>query len=109
MTTAWIYLFCAIGLEVAGTLSMKLSDGFTRPLPSLLLFVFYGLSFSLLTLSLKRIDVSIAYAIWAGMGTVLITSAGILWFDEALSTLKALSVVLVVIGVIGLNLESAGH
>ena len=109
MMAAWVYLVCAICLEVAGTVSMKLSEGFTKPLPSLLLFVFYGLSFSLITLSLKKIDVSMAYAIWSGMGTVLITTVGILYFNEAISAIKIVSVGLVVLGVLGLNLHSIAH
>jgi len=67
---SWLILIAAIILEVAGTTAMKLSDGFTRPLPSVLLVVFYLFSLAALTLALKRIDVSVAYAIWAGVGTV---------------------------------------
>ena len=59
----WLYLVLAILLEVSGTTCMKLSEGFTRMVPSILLVVFYTLSFGMLTLALKRIDVSVAYAI----------------------------------------------
>ncbi|MFW6323870.1 MAG: DMT family transporter, partial [Desulfovibrionales bacterium] len=72
----WLYLTGAIILEVAGTVSMKLSEGFTNILPSVLLFLFYGVSFVGLTLALKRIDVSIAYAVWSGLGTLLISLIG---------------------------------
>jgi small multidrug resistance pump len=71
---AYVYLLFAILLEVCGTTSMKLSQGFTRLLPSVLIFVFYGLSFILLTMVLKRIEVSIAYAIWPGLGTAIIAT-----------------------------------
>lgn len=105
----WFYLILAILLEVAGTTSMKLSNGFSRLIPSLLIFVFYGLSFAGLTLALKRIDVSIAYAIWAGLGTALITVIGLVYFKEPATLIKLISIGLIVVGVIGLNLDSYAH
>ena len=101
-------LVAAIVLEVAGTTSMKLSDGFTRLLPSVLLAVFYLFSLAALALALKRIDVSVAYAIWAGVGTVLVAVVGILWFQEPVSLLKVGSILLIVAGVVGLHLGGAG-
>jgi small multidrug resistance pump len=98
-------LLLAIVFEVCGTTSMKLSQGFSKLLPSILIFVFYAISFSLFTLALKKIDVSIAYAIWAGLGTALVTVIGIFWFKEPVNTLKMISLVIVVAGVIGLNLS----
>lgn len=100
---SWIYLGIAIILEVMGTTCMKLSNGFTETVPSIMMFVLYGLSFYLMALALKSIDVSIAYAIWAGMGTVLIVTVGILWFKEPVTVLKIISVGLIVIGIVGLN------
>ena|ERR1044072_1695067 len=105
----WIYLLFAITLEVSGTTCMKLSQGFTRVVPSLLMLIFYGLSLGALTLALKKIDVSLAYAVWSGMGTALIASIGILWFKEPVSALKFISLALIIIGVIGLNLSGGGH
>ncbi len=67
----WLALAVAIVLEVSGTVSMKLSDGFTRLAPSVLIFIFYGASFAVLTLALKKIDLGVAYAVWAGVGTAL--------------------------------------
>lgn len=99
----------AILFEVTGTTFMKLSEGFTKALPSILMVVFYALSLGLLTLALKKIDVSIAYAIWAGMGTLLIATIGILWFKEPVNALKIISLGLVIIGVIGLNLSNSVH
>ncbi len=99
----WIYLVLAIILEVVGTTNMKLAQGFTKVLPSILIFVFYGLSFVALTFALKRIDVSIAYAIWSGLGTVLIAAIGILWFKEPNTAIKLISIGLIVLGVVGLN------
>ena len=105
----WTYLALAILLEVAGTTCMKLSDGFTKMVPSILLFVFYTLSFGMLTLALKRIDVSIAYAVWSGVGTALIATVGVLWFREPMTALKLISLGLIIIGVVGLNLGGGTH
>ena len=101
---SWLILIAAIILEVAGTTAMKLSDGFTRPLPSVLLVVFYLFSLVALTLALKRIDVSVAYAVWAGVGTVLVAVMGMFWFKEPVSLLKVGSILLIAAGVVGLHL-----
>lgn len=98
-------LLLAIVFEVCGTTCMKLSEGFSKLIPSVLIFVFYAISFFFFTFALKGIDVSIAYAIWAGMGTALITAVGIFWFREPASVLKLISLVVVVTGVIGLHLS----
>lgn len=103
----WLFLAAAILLEVAGTVSMKLSDGFTRLIPSIMLFVFYAASFTALTFSLKKIDLSIAYTVWAGVGTALIALVGILWFREPLTLVKTVSICLIIFGVVGLNLDKA--
>ncbi len=105
----YVYLVMAIFLEVSGTICMKLSQGFTRLGPSVLIFIFYGLSFACLTLVLNKIDVSIAYAIWSGLGTALIATIGIMYFKEPLNALKIISLGLVIIGIIGLNLSGARH
>ncbi|MGK9167827.1 multidrug efflux SMR transporter [Inquilinus limosus] len=104
---AWILLLAAIGFEVAGTVCMKLSDGFRNPLPSALIFVFYAAAFGLLTLTLRRMELSIAYAVWSGIGTALTVVIGVLWFQEALTVLKLASIVLVIAGIVGLNLGGA--
>ena len=98
-------LLLAIIFEVFGTTCMKLSEGFSKLLPSILIFVFYAISFTVFTFALKKLDVSIAYAIWAGLGTALITVIGIFWFKEPVNALKMASLVLVVVGVVGLNLS----
>ncbi len=105
----WFSLTCAILLEVAGTTSMKLSEGFTKLVPSVLLFVFYAASFVALTFSLRKIDVSVAYAIWSGIGTGLITVIGMLYFRETATVFKMMSIGLIIIGVVGLNLSGANH
>jgi small multidrug resistance pump len=103
----WLCLAGAILLEIAGTTSMKLSHGFTRTLPSILLFVFYGLSFALMTVAVKRIDMSVSYAIWSGVGTALITLIGVMWFRESLTPVQIGSIVLIIAGVVGLRAGAA--
>lgn len=103
----WIYLVVAILLEVCGTTCMKLSEGFTKTLPSVLIFVFYAISFTSLTVCLKAMEVSTVYAIWSGLGTFLIAVIGILHFGESLSTVKVVSLMLIIVGVIGVNLSGA--
>jgi small multidrug resistance pump len=103
----WLCLAGAIALELAGTTSMKLSHGFTRTLPSILLFVFYGLSFALMTVAVKRIDMSVSYAIWSGVGTALITLIGVMWFRESLTAVQVGSIVLIIVGVVGLRAGAA--
>ncbi len=99
----WIYLGFAIVFEVAGTTSMKLSEGFSKLLPSGLMILFYIISFTLMTLALKRLEVGMTYAIWAGAGTAIIAIIGVLWFKEPISVLKTVSILLIIAGVIGLH------
>jgi small multidrug resistance pump len=99
----WSCLALAIALEIAGTTSMKLSQGFTRPLPSVLLFAFYALSFALMTVAVKRIDMSVSYAIWSGVGTAVIALIGVFAFGETLSAVQIASIALIIAGVIGLR------
>jgi len=101
---SWVYLILAIIMEVIGTTNMKLSQGFTKTLPSVLVFVFYIISFAFLTLALKKLDISITYAIWSGLGTGLIAAIGFLYFKEPVTAIKLVSIGLIVIGVIGLAL-----
>lgn len=102
---SWALLAGAIVFEVCGTTSMKLSDGFHSLLPSILMVPFYICSFSCLTFAIRKIDVSVAYAIWAGTGTMLITVVGIFWFHDPATLLKMFAIAMIVIGVVGLNLQ----
>ena len=104
---SWFFLVGAIIFEVAGTVSMKLADGFTRFWPSVFLFVFYGLSFIGLTLALKKIDVSMAYAVWSALGTAVVAMIGFFFFKEPMSPLKLISLSLIIMGVIGLRIAPA--
>lgn len=82
---------------------MKLSQGFTKIVPSVLIFVFYGLCFAFLTFALKRLEVSVAYSVWAGLGTVLIALIGVIWFRESATLIKLVSIAFIIIGIIGIN------
>lgn len=104
---SWLILVFAILLEVSGTTCMKLSEGFTKLGPSVLMICLYLMSLTGLGLALKKIEVSVAYAIWSGLGTALITAIGILWFRESVTLVKLISIGLIIIGVIGLNLGGA--
>ena len=103
----WLYLLIAILTEVVGTTLMKVSQGLTRLIPSVLMFVLYGISFVFMALALKRIEVSTAYAIWSGLGTALIATIGILWFRESFNIPKLVGLVLIIVGVILLNMRGA--
>jgi small multidrug resistance pump len=105
---AWILLTGAIASEVVATASLKLSNGLTRPVPSVVVAVGYLLSFVLLAQALKlQLQVSVAYAIWSGVGTAAITVIGILLLHEPLTAGKALGIALVIGGVVTLNLAGA--
>jgi len=99
----WLALAGAIVLEIAGTVSMKLSHGFTRTLLSVLLFVLYGLSFGLMTIAVKKIDMSVSYAIWSGVGTATIALIGVFAFSESLTAVQVVSIALIIAGVVGLR------
>lgn len=104
MKPYWIYLALGIVFEVLGTVCMKFAEGFTKLWPSILVFVFYGLSLGLLVLVLEKFEVSIAYAIWASLGTALIAVIGIFFFNEPVSVTKVVSILLIIAGILGLEL-----
>ena len=103
----WLYLVLAIILEVFGTTLMKMSDGLTRLVPSVGMFAAYILCFAFLSLTLKTIDMSVAYAVWCALGIVCITAIGVYYFHEPINLIKVLSILFIVIGVVGLKLTSA--
>lgn len=105
----WILLALTILAEVAGTTSLKLSEGFTRLWPSILMVVCYGLSFAGLNFVLREIPVSVAYAVWAGAGTALIAAVGMVFFSEPISAVKLVAIGLIIVGVVLLNLSGGAH
>jgi small multidrug resistance pump len=98
------YLAAAIVLEICGTTSLKLSDGFTRIGPAVAVVLCYAASFVLLSLALRGIELSIAYAVWSGVGTAVVATIGIVWFGEGAGAWKILCLALIVLGVAGLRL-----
>ncbi len=99
----WLYLIAAILLEISGTTCMKISDGFSKLLPTLFIFLFYGLSFTFLSLALRVLPIAMTYAIWSAVGTAAITFIGVIWFGEGINTIKLISLLLIIIGVAGLH------
>ena len=84
----WLLLLVTIIFEVAGTIAMKLSNGLTKLVPSVLIFVFYGICFSVFAIVVKKIHLSIAYAIWSGVGTLLITIISVYFLKSILVYFK---------------------
>ncbi|MDD4731127.1 MAG: multidrug efflux SMR transporter [Desulfovibrio sp.] len=107
VSNCWGLLYLAIFLEVCGTVAIKLSDGFSRLVPSLLVLVFYCTSFWAMSLAVRKIDLGTAYAVWSGVGIVATSAIGFFFFHESVDMKKFLSIALIMIGVISLNLASA--
>lgn len=105
--TGYIYLAIAITAEVIATTSMKALDGFSSPLPLLLVVVGYGISFWMLSLVVKTIPVGIAYAIWAGLGIVLVSVAAALIYQQRLDLPAVIGMALIVGGVVVIQLFSS--
>ena len=107
----WLYLVIAIGCEVAATSALKASEGFTRPLPSVVVVTGYVLAIYLLSLTLRTIPVGVAYAIWSGVGVALIAVIGWLFLGQKLDAPAIAGLVLIVAGVVVITLFSrtAGH
>jgi small multidrug resistance pump len=103
----WVLLIIAILLEVAGTTNMKLSEGFSRPVPSVLVLFFYALSIIALTFAVNRLDVSVAYALWSGMGTALVAIIGLWFFQESVTIIKVVALGLIIVGVVMLHFTSS--
>lgn len=103
---SWLILLFAIVFEVAGTLTLKYTDSMTRLWPTVLMFAFYLASLFGLSVAVHRIPVGIAYAVWSGLGTLMVAIAGVLWFKEEVTLVRTLSTLLIVVGVAGLYLGS---
>jgi small multidrug resistance pump len=102
-----LLLSLAIVTEVAGTVALRYSEGFTKLLPSAVVVLGYGTSFWLLALVLRELSIGTTYAVWSAAGTALIATLGILAFGEPATALKLASLALIIIGVVGLNLAGS--
>ena len=104
MTMAWTYLFIAGLLEVVWAIGLKYTEGFTRPVASVVTIVFMLGSFFLLSLAMKHLPVGTAYAVWTGIGAVGTAIVGMWLFGEPRTVLRVLCLLLIVSGVAGLKL-----
>lgn len=102
----WAYLLLAIVAEVIGTLALKASEGFTKPIPSLIVFISYAAAFYFLSLTLKTVPVGIIYAVWSGVGIVLISLVGWIAFGQVLDAGAMIGMGLIIAGVVVINLFS---
>ena len=102
----FIILFFAILSEVIATSSLKFSEGFTKPIPSVIVAVGYGRSFYLFSIALKSMPIGVAYAIWSGVGLILTVIAGMILWKETLDLAKVAGVVLILAGIVLINVFS---
>lgn len=107
----YTYLLAAILCEVVATSALKAAEGFTRLTPSIIVVIGYGLAFYFLSLTLRTIPVGIAYALWSGIGIVLIALVGWIVHRQALDGPAVIGIALILAGVVVINLFSrtAGH
>ena len=106
---AWIVLIASGMLEAGWALSLKASHGFTKLWPSVAFVVMLVLSMVGLSIALKSLPVGVAYGVWVGFGASLTAVLAVVLFDEPVTVLKVISLVLIVAGVVGLNLSGGGH
>jgi len=103
---AWIYLFIAGLFECGWAIGLKYTEGFTRPVPSLLTVAAMGISFVLLSSAMKTIPVGTAYAVWTGIGAVGVAILGVILFSEMLNPFRVASILLIILGIAGLKIFS---
>jgi small multidrug resistance pump len=99
-------LFFAILAEVTATSALNLSNGFTKPLPSVIVVIGYAASFYLLSLALKTMPIGVAYAIWSGVGLILTVIAGIVIWRETLGWARVTGIMLILAGIVLVNVVS---
>ncbi|ADU34370.1 DMT family transporter [Variovorax paradoxus] len=103
---SWLVLAMSVAAEVAGTIALRYADGFSRPLPSLVVGVSYAIAIWLMAIAVRHLEIGMAYAIWAGGGAALIALTGVVWFGESMTPSRAIGVTMIIIGVVVLNLET---
>ena len=104
---AWVLLAIAIAAEIVATTSLKQSDGFSKLWPSVITVIGYVIAFWLVGQALKTIPVSVAYAIWSGVGTAVVAAIGMAFLGESVSVMKVGGIAMIVAGVVALNLGGA--
>ncbi|GAB6986431.1 DMT family transporter [Nocardioides pyridinolyticus] len=107
MVGAMVLLMVAIGIEVVAASLLPKANGFRDPGWTLAVVAGYLVSIWLLTIVVRTLPVSVSYAIWSGVGTAVVAVVGFFWLGESMSALKAVSLALIVVGVVGLNLGGA--
>ncbi len=107
-STAWVLLVVAGVLEVVWALGLKYSDGFTRPLPSVVVVVGAAASFWLLAIAMRVLPAGTAYAVWVGIGAAGTALLGMVLLGEPAGAARLACIVLIVAGVLGLKLLSGG-
>ncbi len=106
MSVSMVCLFAAIGCEVVATTALKSCESFSKPLPSLIVLVGYAATLFLFSEALKEMNVGIAYAIWAGLGIVLVTASSAVLFHQSLDAWGIVGITLILVGVAVLNVLS---
>lgn len=109
LNVAWSFLATAILFEVAGTTHMKLSQGMTNIRATIIMFGCYAIAFSLNTMAVRRLDLSVTYAIWSGVGTALTAVIGFMYFKEAITLLRVMGIMLIIAGVLALHWSVPSH
>ncbi|WP_152187497.1 DMT family transporter [Georgenia satyanarayanai] len=104
---AWVVLMASGLLEAGWALALKASEGFTRLWPSVWFVLLAGLSFLGLAYALRSLPVGVAYAVWTGIGAAVTATIGMAWLGEGVSTLKIVSILLVIAGIAGLQISTA--
>jgi len=99
MAMHWVYLGVSIGAEVLGTAALKISSSFTRPLPSLVAVASYAVAFYLLSLALEKIPLGVAYAIWCGLGIILVALVGVIVFKDPVDAKAQIGILLIIAGI----------
>jgi len=102
----YVYLTLAIVTEVLGTSALKASNGFTQLAPSVIVVIGYTFSFVFLSLALKHLALGFSYAIWCGMGIVLVAIVGVVYYNEKLDTAAIVGMGLIIAGIVVLNVLS---
>jgi len=105
----WVLLSIAIFAEIVGTLSLKASDGLSKLWPSLGVLFGYATAFTLMAMSLKKLDVGVTYAIWSGVGIVGAAIGGVIFFEQHLSKMTIIGMAIIIAGVVIMNLGGAAH